>query len=376
MLELSHIYLYVSLRHAFGSGWWNRAALSYIFAVFLYRHIFRRWIVAPEWRIAAENIYNYYLGFAVIACIVFAFGDFVRVFAWLAGRWFATPAIGWAFSKTFTLALLGLSVAAYLYALHEARAYRIVRIEIPTRLLPTGRDRLRVAAFSDLHIRYLTGEREVRRVVDMINAENPDIVVAVGDTVDVNMTSREGERGAFRALKAPHRFAVLGNHEAYRGTGQAVDFLEESGLTVLRGEAIEAEGIVIAGVDDPRVRPATGRIWAKTADATWTLFDADRERFVLLLAHRPPVTEGARGRFDLQISGHTHGGQIFLARPLMRLIYRLPQGLSTLPTGSAGNKVSRVFVMNGVGFYGPPVRLFAPPEILVVDLIRAEQSVR
>jgi predicted MPP superfamily phosphohydrolase len=363
VLEISHIYLYAALRRSLGGGWWNWPAVTHIACLFAYRHLFRRWVAAQSWGTVVQNGYDYYLGFAIIACIVFAAGDAIRIAFRLA---LARPAAGMRRRPRpgrWAAALFGVSLLVYLYALHEARAYQVVRIEIPTALLPEGRNRVRIAAFSDLHLARLNAEKELRRIVEIINAESPDIVAAVGDTVDADLRRREGERRAFRDLQAPHRFAVVGNHEVYRSMRQGLDFLEESGLTVLRGRWAEAAGIIVAGVDDPAVRGA--------ADSAAALAGVDQEKFVLLLAHRPPVPDGARGRFDLQLSGHTHGGQIFPARPFMRLVNGHPQGLSTLPPGTAGGKTSRLYVMNGVGFSGPPVRLLARPEILVVDVVRS-----
>lgn len=362
ILATTHLYLYFNFRRALGGGWWRVAALAYIAAVFLYNYPERGWTSRHSWGPLAQNMYDYCLGFAVVACTIFLIGDGLRLVFWVVGKATGATALQWAFSRRFALTLLCIAFLAYFYALYEARAYRIVRLEIATELLPEGRDRVRIAAFSDLHLDRLNGEKQLRRVVDMINAERPDVVAVLGDTVDTDMRARENEAAIFRELAAPHRFAVIGNHEVFRGLHQGVEFLEKSGLSLLRGDSTEAAGILVVGVDDP--------IAPNAVDAAQALAGADQGKFVLLLSHRPRVPDGARGRFDLQVSGHTHGGQLFVARPLARWLHGHPQGLSVLPPGTAGGKTGRLYVLNGVGFWGPPTRLFVPPDILVVDLVR------
>jgi predicted MPP superfamily phosphohydrolase len=360
-LLASHAYLYCNFRRAFGCGLWNWFAFVYVALVFLTHFTLRGWLYMQSWGSTAFDVRDYCLGFALVACIVFFFGDAVRILAWLAGKAIGTNKLRWTFSTRYAKWLVALSVLVYGYALYEARAYRVVRLEITTPLLPEGRDRLRIAAVSDIHIDRLNDWRHVSRIVKLVNAERPDIVALVGDIVDADLRRRAAEREAFLALTAAHRYAVIGNHEVFRGMHQAIDFMEKSGFTMLRGSVAEADGILVAGVDDP---------FGGGVDSARLLADVEQDKFVLLLSHRPIVPDASLGRFDLQVSGHTHGGQIFLVRPLARWFFGQPQGLSIFPPPAGLEKTSRLYVMNGAGFWGPPVRLLTPPDILIVDLVR------
>ncbi len=235
--------------------------------------------------------------------------------------------------------------------------------EIKTTLLPPGTDRLRIVAMSDIHLSSLVNAKHLARMVELANAQNPDITVLLGDIVDSNMTGKLAERDLLRDLKGDAgKFAVVGNHEVFNGTNHSIEFLEESGFTMLRGHAVEAGGIVVAGIDDPYTRA--------NFDAAEALRDADQDKFVLLLNHRPIIQENALGRFDLQLSGHTHGGQIFPGQILTKLVNEYSSGHIELPTGTNGGKASRLYLTTGAAFWGPPARLFAPPEIVVLDLVR------
>lgn len=166
---------------------------------------------------------------------------------------------------------------------------------------------------------------------------------------------------------------VLGNHEAYSGLQNSLDFTKAAGVQILRNEAAHAGGIVIAGVDDAmflagRVKESAA-IEEKAASDLLKTLDGERarERFILLLRHRPGLYQKIAGLFDLQLSGHTHGGQIWPARYLAQRANGIASGLATLQ-GEHGE--SAIYVTLGTGVWGPPMRLFTPPEVTVIDLVR------
>ncbi|MDR3278946.1 MAG: metallophosphoesterase [Synergistaceae bacterium] len=251
-------------------------------------------------------------------------------------------------SAVFTLVVV---FCVSLYGFFEASRVRRVDLVIPADKLPAGTERLRIVQISDIHIGGLYWAGHLERAMEIVRSAEPDIFVVTGDLVDGNMDhrSRESELVASHGAKYG-AFAVTGNHEYARDIDQAVDYIKRSGLTLLEGQAAQAGGIAIVGLDDMAER------WPLTLEVPDDLF-------VLLLKHRPQVPENSEGKFDLQLSGHTHGGQIWLFNASMHRHYDFTQGLSK-------RGESYVYVSNGTGFWGPPIRMFAPPEVTVIDLVR------
>jgi predicted MPP superfamily phosphohydrolase len=157
-------------------------------------------------------------------------------------------------------------------------------------------------------------------------------------------------------------YAVTGNHEYYAGLEHSLRFLRNAGFTVLRGEAARAGGIILVGVDDPTAMSSGQSTILDTGKA---LASVSANNFVVLLKHQPVVDSDTK--FDLQLSGHTHGGQIFPFVYLTRLRYRVHTGLTELADGRL------LYVSRGVGTWGPPIRLFAPPEITLITIAGANK---
>jgi hypothetical protein len=152
-------------------------------------------------------------------------------------------------------------------------------------------------------------------------------------------------------------FFVTGNHEYFSGYAEWIDEVDSLGLRVLQNERVEIEGLDLAGVND-----VTGGSYQHAPDFKKTLGDRDPSRPVVLLAHQPiQVTEAAKHGVDLQLSGHTHGGQIQPFGALVRLEQPVVSGLDTVDG-------TKIYVTNGAGFWGPPVRVGAPPQVSVVEL--------
>jgi predicted MPP superfamily phosphohydrolase len=179
--------------------------------------------------------------------------------------------------------------------------------------------------------------------------------------VDGETDNLSGLVDLLREINPPYgKFAVTGNHEFYAGLDQSLNFTKAAGFTVLRGAGADVGGfITIAGIDDPT---------AKTFDAVegireeQLLSGLSDGRFAILLKHQPFVLKGSPPLFDLQLSGHTHKGQIFPFTLLTRLVFSYNSGCHQLADGSI------LYVSRGSGTWGPPMRLMAPPEITIIDL--------
>ncbi len=309
-------------------------------------------------------VFYVWMGFLILTTLAFSARDALELGAW-ALDWAAGSRIRErAFGEGSVAVALGLGVALFIHALREAGNIRIRKMEVKTSRLPEGRERLRIVALSDMHLTPTMRREELARRVALANAQHPDMTVMLGDAMDGEFAP-DGEEAELlsRLGGALGRFAVVGNHEFYSGIRSAVRFIEGAGFTLLRGQVAEAGGIGLAGMDD---RLTKGRDRAAAV-----LRRADPEKFVLLLSHRPEAPEDAVGYFDLMLSGHTHGGQVWPGGIAMKILCGLGQG-RTLLSAPAGRprRQSLVYIGNGTGYWGPPVRLFAPPEITVVDLCR------
>jgi predicted MPP superfamily phosphohydrolase len=268
----------------------------------------------------------------------------------------------WSARRMF-LYLACLSLALGAYAAFEASRIGIVRVRIATDRLPPSIPRVRIAQITDVHLGLINRGGMARRIAERIRAERTDILVSTGDLVDGQIAHIDGLAEIFRDIPAPRgKFAVLGNHEYYAGVRHSISFTADAGFTVLRGGAATVDNALrIAGVDDPTARAYGGPGEPSEAEL---LRGGPPGLFTILLKHRPVADPASRGRFDLQLSGHTHHGQIFPFRLLTRLAYPLLAGDHVLPGGAT------LHVSRGTGTWGPPMRLLAPPEITVIDIER------
>ncbi len=242
--------------------------------------------------------------------------------------------------------------------------------EVPVRLerLPPALSGLTIAQISDLHVGPTIGERHVRRIVDQVNAMRADVIAVTGDLVDGTVRDLGAAVSHLGRLGARHGvFFVTGNHEYYSGVGPWLDELRRLGIRVLRNERVRlgdaGASLDLAGVDDWSAR---GFGDGHGLDLDRALAGRDPDRALVLLAHQPRgVGEAVRAGVDLQLSGHTHGGQIIPFNLLVRATYPYVKGLHRhVEEGRAG----QIFVSRGTGYWGPPMRLGAPPEIAKIVL--------
>ncbi|RZU72373.1 hypothetical protein EV384_0734 [Micromonospora kangleipakensis] len=241
---------------------------------------------------------------------------------------------------------------------------RLDRVRIPLAKLPRSMDGLRIATVSDIHLGPLRGRAHTERIVEMINRLDADLVAVVGDLVDGSVAELGEAAAPLRDLRSRYgSFFVTGNHEYYSGVEEWVQEVDRLGLRVLQNtrQEIRARGGVLdlAGVNDVT---AAGTGLAAPADYAAALGDRDPSRPVVLLAHQPvAVVEAAKFGVDLQLSGHTHGGQMVPFNYLVKLQQPVVSGLGEVDG-------TKVYVTNGAGFWGPPVRVGAGPQVTLVEL--------
>lgn len=270
-------------------------------------------------------------------------------------------------AKVFLIvAAFPLALAIEGYAVYEARFPVVEQLTIATSKLPPGRDRLRIVQLTDLHLGCMMDQARVDRIIKIAQSLHPDLLVATGDMVDGYIPYQDHTEEKLAKIKAPlGKYAVIGNHEHYVGLKESIEFHKRAGFTMLRQQSATPGGVLnLVGVDDPG-RAGRGE---KGPDETPLLKKVKRELFTILLKHRSWVKPQAAELFDLQLSGHTHGGQVYPFRHLTALAYPYVAGLYSLSQGS------KLYVSRGAGTWGPPIRFLSPPEITVVDLVRDEQG--
>ncbi|NIL75545.1 metallophosphoesterase [Rhodococcus sp. B10] len=255
------------------------------------------------------------------------------------------------------------SVAAVGYGLVEAAHPRITDTTIALDRLPDEFAGLRIALVSDVHAGPSRGRDFVQKIVDDVNAQAPDVVVLDGDLIDGTVELVGSDLEPLRQLSAPLGvFGVSGNHEFYADDGgKWLDLWSSLGVTVLRNDRATVsrggQDIDIVGINDATA-PAPYE-----PDLAAALEGRDPERFSLLLAHQPlQAEEASEMGVDMQVSGHTHAGQIWPLRYLVPLQQPSVEGLDRV-----GN--TTLYTTRGAGAWGPPVRVAAPPEIAMLRLV-------
>jgi predicted MPP superfamily phosphohydrolase len=244
-------------------------------------------------------------------------------------------------------------------------APRLEQVTVSLGRLPAGLDGLRIAVVSDLHLGPLLGRSHTERVVTMINEQRPDLVAIVGDVVDGTVAELGEAVAPLRDLVSRHgSFFVTGNHEYYSGAAPWVREFARLGVNPLLNQRTEIRSgdavLDLAGVND-----VTGDSEGQGPDYRRALGGRDQTRPVVLLAHQPvQVHQAAANGVDLQLSGHTHGGQMFPFHGIVVLAQPVVSGLHRFGD-------TQLYVTRGTGFWGPPVRVGAPPEITMVHLRRS-----
>jgi len=365
-----HAYIFWRARAAFRFGLPVGLALALVMAVMIATMIVGRMIEGAG-HVSLANVIqragHIWLGLVFLFFVWAVLADVVSLLVRLQGLWLAGGTLFGPVSPRIRFYLpLALALGMNVYGYFEAKSIRVERHLVTTSKLPPGRDRLRLVQVSDLHLGASVGAARLRRIVDLVKQAGPDLLVSTGDLVDSSNGWSRGEAEMWREIEAPlGKYAVTGNHEAYAGLKRAVEETTRSGFRLLKGEAVTVgEALTLAGVDDPAIDGYA----AGSAREAELLGGLSRERYVVLLKHRPVIDPGSVGRFDLQLSGHAHKGQIWPFTYVTRRYYIKDAGWLDLGKGS------RLYVSRGTGFWGPPIRVLAPPEITVFDLIRGPEA--
>ncbi|MFI9763105.1 metallophosphoesterase [Streptomyces sp. NPDC051963] len=234
----------------------------------------------------------------------------------------------------------------------------VKRVTVPLAKLPRSAHGFRIAVVSDIHLGPVLGRGFAQRVVDTINATQPDLIAVVGDLVDGSVKDLGPAAAPLAQLTARHgAYFVTGNHEYFSGAEQWVDEVRRLGLRPLENARTELPHFDLAGVND-----VAGESEGQGPDFGKALGDRDAARACVLLAHQPvQIHDAVDHGVDLQLSGHTHGGQLWPGNYLAELANPTVAGLERYGD-------TQLYVTRGAGAWGPPTRVGAASDITVVEL--------
>ncbi len=355
-----HIFLFFRLALAFGEGIlsfiWLALSFFMMFLLFISRRTER--IRSDKGRKWTDRVGGVWVLFVVLTFLALILLDLLKNLTGLP------LSAGFKLSVSFFTGFIIVGAG-----IKQANTVQKTMIRVPTSKLPENCERLRIVQLTDLHLGPFVGLPLLAQILRRVREADPDIVVVTGDLADGNLTGRKRETAMLRRIRPKYGiYAVPGNHDYYDDIDEAVFFMESAGMKVLRTETAEAAGILIVGADDKDHLIKEQWNLSRSEILVLSHEREQRDKFLLLLRHRPIVEKGTEGHFDLQLSGHTHGGQLF---PLISSRHRIAgygRGLKKLKCGGY------LYVSNGAGFVGPPVRLMAPPEITVIDLVRSDEG--
>ncbi|HUT44088.1 MAG TPA: metallophosphoesterase [Desulfobacterales bacterium] len=366
-----HLYGFLSVKRALAPGPKVNVALILFMALMIFAPIIIRFLERND--LVSPARFFAYIGYIWMGLLFLFFSfavalDVYRLILEATQKAFNADFSRFSLSKAQCFFIpLFLSVGITTFGFFEALNIRTERVIIRTDTITRKIGRLKIVQISDVHLGLIVGEHRLRRIIKQIRAEKPDILVSTGDLVDGQMNNLSGLVGMIRDIPTKYgKYAVTGNHEFHAGLQDALKVTRNAGFRVLRGEALNIPGVInIAGVDD-----SAGKRYGLKPNVSEKvlLSKLPRKYFTLLLKHRPQLNETEGGLFDLQLSGHTHKGQIFPFSLIVKLFYPNFSGLVSLDNNSY------LYVSRGTGTWGPPVRFLCPPEVTVIELVHESKA--
>lgn len=248
------------------------------------------------------------------------------------------------------------------YACYEA--LRVPSVKEITLTSPKIKQAYTIVQLSDIHVNRTTSIAHLQKLVDKVNALNPDVILLTGDIGDDKVSKVEEQMFVLKGLKSKYgEYIVYGNHELYNGLpGWQLRFSQQDWTALFNsGVKIKGTELYIGGIPD--ISFIRGARFFKL-DMAKTFENAKPEDYKILLSHSPKFykEEEFKPGYDLQLSGHTHGGQIF---PFHFLVWQANKYLA----GLYDLEGAKLYVSRGAGYWGAPLRLFAPSEITLIKLV-------
>jgi uncharacterized protein len=291
--------------------------------------------------------------------------DILRLLNYFFGIFPAFITENYAKAKMITFySISGIVCIALIAGFINARTINIKNLDISIRKKVTGMKNLNIALISDIHLGTIIGKNQFEKIVDKINSLQPDVVLFAGDMVDENIKPVIEENLGESFLKVKSKdgiYAVTGNHEYIGGVEKACKYLTEHGIKILRDSVVKIfDEIYIIGREDRSAGAfGTGK---RRKPLSELVKDLDKSLPIIMMDHQPfNLNEAVENGIDLQLSGHTHHGQIWPFNYITNAIYEVSWGYL-----QKGN--THFYVSSGVGSWGPPIRLANRPEIVNVRI--------
>ena len=360
-----HLYVFLKALHAFRFNWNAGIFVGFFFIVMIVSPLIVRFLEKGGHEVAAR--FMAYTGYSWLGFLFFFFTisisfDVLRFLVFIAGTISKSDFSFFisAYRFFFLTAFIG-SICLFLYGYREAGDIRLETLHIQTNKIPREVGKVTIAQISDVHLGLIVREEKLKKIVELIKKTNPDILVSTGDLVDGDIDRLNGLVDLLKNIEPPFgKYAVMGNHEFYAGIDNSLDFHKKTGFVMLRGESLTVHSVVnIAGVDDKAGKYFQNKEISEKA----ILSGLPNNLFTVFLKHTPVVEKDALKYFHLQLSGHTHKGQMYPFRYLTRLAFPLYTGYHKLSDSA------HLYVSRGSGTWGPPIRLLAPPEITIIELV-------
>ena len=364
---LLHYYFYRKAVNAFHPGHLGHTVIIIVLCLLLLSPIILQMIEDRD-AVILNTVISYvsyfWMGILFLAFSIFLLIDIYQIVISISSRVFSPGMLKYMPDGRITFFIvLSVIVAINIYGWFEARDIRVERINIKTSKLPSGISSLRVVQISDIHFSATNGLGPARKITGIIMGLKPDLLVSTGDLIDRVYKDKEVIAGLFTAIDAPYgKFAATGNHEFISGIKETTEFTEKAGFRMLRNEVVDVAGFInIAAVDDPAAK-TFGSVQG-VAEST-VIDELSPDKLNIFLKHQPRIEKGSIGKFDIQLSGHAHKGQIFPFTLIVSMFYKYMDGYFDLGNGSC------LYVSRGTGTWGPPIRFLTFPEIAVIDFSR------
>lgn len=302
-----------------------------------------------------SNSANIIIGIAMFATCIMLLLDGVNLFIKIEPR-------------IYGLAAIVIVTFISIYSLWNAANTKVYHTDIS---LPNLVEPLRIAHISDTHFGHFWGEKKANRLADLVKNEDVDAVVITGDMFDGRVRLNSDVVKPFTKLGVPVYFSE-GNHDGYSGSRDIKNLLQENGITVLENEKAEFKGLQIVGLDyllpDSRsVDSFHGAHGSLTMQSVLPKLNIDPNRASVLLHHNPVGAEyAAENGINLYLAGHTHAGQLFPATLVAKMMFEYNKGLYRY------NDNMQIYVSQGSGTFGPPMRLGTDSELTIINLTKGD----
>ncbi len=362
-----HYYLYRKIISSFHMTGWGHILVILVLCLLLLSPIVLQMLEGREASVlntVTAYVSYFWMGILFLAFSIYLLIDIYRAVIYISSRMFSPALIRFMPEGGITFfAVLFIITAINIYGWFEAGDIGVEMISLKTSKLPPGVSGLRVVQISDIHFSATNGLGPARKITGIIKGLKPDLLVSTGDLVDRVYKNRDLIAGLFASIEAPYgKFASTGNHEFISGIKETTEFTEKAGFRMLRNEVCEVGGFInIAAVDDPAAKTFGS---PQGIEESTVIGRLSPDKLNIFLKHQPRVEKGSIGRFDIQLSGHAHKGQIFPFTLVVSLFYKYMDGFFELGDGSS------LYVSRGTGTWGPPIRFLTFPEITVIDFSR------